>query len=101
MDVKDKLMSGTAEAPKIDAAKDVFQADPNLVALAQKFLDDVKGGKCTSAALILVNNLGNVQWPAHGLQACELYLAAGIFQRSIEGMVTSSLKNSRIIRPGG
>ncbi len=100
MSTKDDLLNGAAAATAIDAAKQAFVADPMLVALADRILSDVKAGRVTSVAAILVGPAGNVQWPAHGVQATELYLGAGLFQRTVEGMVTQQ-KSSRILRPGG
>lgn len=100
-DIKDKLMNGSAAASAVDPLKQAFMADPGAVRLAESLLADVKSGKVSSLAVICVTPTGQVQWPAHGVQATELYLGAGIFQRQIEGMVTGARKNSGIIRPNG
>ena len=101
MSTKSDLMSGAAPAPSaVDPTKLAFAPDPALLALAERFVAEIKTGKITSFAGIIVGPSGQVQWPAHGLQATELYLGAGLFQRFVEGMVTNQ-KGSRILGPGG
>jgi hypothetical protein len=94
MSAKDDLMNGAATAPAIEPAKQAFMADPGLVALAERVLADAKSGAITSMAVVLCNRTGNTQWPAHGVQATELYLGAGLFQRSIENIVTGRAQSN-------
>lgn len=100
---KDDLMNGASSgaiAAGTEKDKPTFIADPNLLALAERLVADVKGGRVTSAVIIAAAPGGTVQWPAHGIQALELYFGAAAFQRQIEGLLTGQNK-SRIIRPGG
>jgi hypothetical protein len=101
---KDQLMNGASSAAIAAGegaqSKPAWRPDPSLVALAERLVVDVKSGAVTSLAALLVNATGNVQWPAHGTQALELYFGAAAFQRQIEQLLTGR-NNSRILRPGG
>lgn len=89
----DSLMNSTASA----LAPAHPQADPRLVDMARRILADIEGGRVSSIAFLVVTPLGQMQWPAYGMQATELYMTAALFQRSIEQQMTKPAK-SNILR---
>lgn len=97
MSIKDELMNGSSGAAEAIASPPAPAANPQLVEMTRRLLADVEAGKITSLACLIVTGFGQVQWPAYGMQMADLYVAASLFQRSLEAAMTGQNKG-RILR---
>lgn len=70
--------------------------NPQLVALAEAILADVKSGKITSLACISVSLSGAIECPAYGPKGAELYLGADILKNNIMAAMVN--RGSGILR---
>ena len=72
--------------------------DPQLLALVEKLLDDIRAGRVSTVALITVSPLGAIGTPAYGPRMADLYLGTGLFQKMLIDHVTRQTSASPIIR---
>ena len=57
--------------------------NPQLVAFAEHILAQVKAGKVSTLAAVLVSPLGNIETPIAGTQGAEAYLGADVLKQQI------------------
>jgi len=72
-----------------------ISGNPQLIAFAEKLLDEVKTGKVSSLACVTVSPIGMINCPALGMQVTEIYLGCGLLQNNIISMAG---KASPIVR---
>jgi len=93
--LKDELLAGVRDA---NAPLTTGKVSPQLLAITRQILADVEAGKITSIAFITVSALGQIQWPGFGMQVADMYVGAGLFQRSIEAALTGQGQGGRLLR---
>jgi hypothetical protein len=91
------LKNGTA----LGGTPQAYQAPPQLVEFAQSIMDGVKCGQITSLACIKIGPMGQMAWPAWGMQANELGWGALHFVDELKAMQRGQGQpQGRIIRAG-
>lgn len=96
MDISEALKNSSSLNP----AHKAYTPPPQLVALAQHVMDGVKTGKISSLGVVTVSPLGEINVPACGMQALEIYAGADLLKDEIKAAMRGQGQAGKIIRAG-
>ena len=84
----------------LSPADKAYQPPEQLLALAQYVMDGVKAGRISSLCCVIVSPLGEITWPAFGMQASDLMNGAEFFRDDLKAAMRGRGGASKIIRAG-
>ena len=70
--------------------------NPQLIEIAERLLADVRAGKVSTFAAIIVSPLGTISAPAAGPNATELYVGCDMLKAQILGAMTGARPGLKI-----